>query len=174
MTPDRSPPRDELSLCAVVRNSWTVAIDNLSYLPSRLSDAMCRLATGGGICGRSLYTNADELVYFLKRPQITTGIPKPAGDRHEVDRGPSGQRGDPKTKGVPGPEYHPRETDATADHAGGVGAEIVLGADNRMSNQTQEADCAQVARGSAQNIAAPKLHHCNRARKQPLCAPSRV
>ena len=37
---------------------------------------MCRLATGGGISGRSLYTNADEFVYFLKRPQVTTGIPK--------------------------------------------------------------------------------------------------
>ncbi|MGH7113287.1 MAG: hypothetical protein ACREE9_02195, partial [Stellaceae bacterium] len=76
MAPDRSPPRDELSLCAVARNSWVVAIDNLSYLSSWLSDAMCRLATGGGISGRSLYTNADEFVYFLKRPQVTTGIPK--------------------------------------------------------------------------------------------------
>lgn len=30
MAPDRSPPRDELSLCAVARNSWVVALDNLS------------------------------------------------------------------------------------------------------------------------------------------------
>jgi hypothetical protein len=76
MAPDRSPPRDELSLCAIARNSWVVTLDNLSYLPSWLSDAMCRLSTGGGISGRSLYTNADEFVYFLKRPQITTGIPR--------------------------------------------------------------------------------------------------
>lgn len=73
---DRSPPRDELGLCAMARNAWIVSIDNLSYLTAWLSDCMCRLATGAGISGRSLYTNADEFWYRLKRPQLVTGIPK--------------------------------------------------------------------------------------------------
>jgi len=76
MAPDRSPPRDELSLIAAARNSFIVAIDNVSDLPWWLSDAMCRLATGGGISTRALYTDWDEASCFLKRPQITTGIPK--------------------------------------------------------------------------------------------------
>lgn len=79
MAPDSSPPRDELGLCAMARNSWVCAFDNISSLPGWLSDAMCRLASGGGIRGRSLYTNADEFVFFLKRPQLTTGIPKLTG-----------------------------------------------------------------------------------------------
>ena len=83
MAPDRSPPRDELGLCAIARNAWVVALDNISKLPWWLADAMCRLATGGGISGRSLYTNADEFVYFFKRPQITTGIAKLA-DRADL------------------------------------------------------------------------------------------
>jgi len=73
---DRSPPRDELGLWAMARNAWVVAIDNLSYLAPWLSDCMCRLSTGAGISGRSLYTNADEFWYRLKRPQPVTGIPK--------------------------------------------------------------------------------------------------
>jgi hypothetical protein len=55
---------------------WVVAIDNLSYLAPWLSDCMCRLSTGPGISGRSLYTNADEFWDRLKRPQLVTGIPK--------------------------------------------------------------------------------------------------
>ncbi len=81
--PDRAPPRDELGLCAAARNSWVVALDNLSHVPGWLSDAMCRLATGAAISGRSLYTNADEFRYILKRPQITTGINKLA-DRADL------------------------------------------------------------------------------------------
>jgi hypothetical protein len=60
----------------MARNAWVVAIDNLSYLAPWLSDCMCRLSTGAGISGRSLYTNADEFWYRLKRPQLVTCIPK--------------------------------------------------------------------------------------------------
>ncbi|MGH7111384.1 MAG: hypothetical protein ACREFK_13280, partial [Stellaceae bacterium] len=76
MAPDSSPPRDEVGLCAMARNSWVCAFDNVSSLPGWLEDALCRLATGGGVRGRALYTNADEFKFFLKRPLLTTGIPK--------------------------------------------------------------------------------------------------
>ena len=34
-------------------NGWMIALDNLSFVPSWLSDALCRLATGGGFSTRT-------------------------------------------------------------------------------------------------------------------------
>ena len=34
-------------------NGWVVALDNISYLPPWLSDALCRLSTGGGFATRT-------------------------------------------------------------------------------------------------------------------------
>ena len=47
--PLRSPPKEERDLISQAASNWVVAMDNLSYLPAWLSDAICRLATGGGI-----------------------------------------------------------------------------------------------------------------------------
>ena len=42
------------------QNSHIVALDNLSKFPQWLSDAMCRLATGGGHSERALYHDDEE------------------------------------------------------------------------------------------------------------------
>ena len=48
-TPDlRSDPRELRDLAIAARNNWGVGFDNVSSLPPWLSDALCRLATGGG------------------------------------------------------------------------------------------------------------------------------
>src|SRR5262249_1137398 len=44
------------------------------YLPPWLSDALCRLATGGGFSTRELYTNDEEMIFDAKRPVIVNGI----------------------------------------------------------------------------------------------------
>src|SRR5262249_44085160 len=44
----RSDPRDARDLMIAAHNGWLVGYDNLSDLPGWLSDALCRLATGGG------------------------------------------------------------------------------------------------------------------------------
>jgi putative DNA primase/helicase len=55
-------------------NAWMLAFDNLSHLPPWLSDALCRLATGGGFGTRALFTNQDEALFDAQRPVLLTGI----------------------------------------------------------------------------------------------------
>jgi hypothetical protein len=45
---------------------WLIAYDNLSSIPHWLSDPLCRLATGGGLSTRELYT--DEVIFDAMRP----------------------------------------------------------------------------------------------------------
>jgi hypothetical protein len=55
-------------------NAWMLAFDNLSNLPAWLSDALCRLATGGGFGTRTLFTNQEEALFDAQRPVWLTGI----------------------------------------------------------------------------------------------------
>jgi hypothetical protein len=72
--PLRAPPRDDQDLLVSALNSWVLALDNLSGATPQLSDALCRLATGGALASRKLYTNAEEAAYDIKRPVILNGI----------------------------------------------------------------------------------------------------
>lgn len=51
-----------------------LAVDNLSGISPRMSDALCRLATGGGYATRALYTDGEETVFDAQRPVILNGI----------------------------------------------------------------------------------------------------
>lgn len=72
--PLRSPPRDDKDLLVAAFNSWVLALDNLSGATPQLSDALCRLATGGALAGRKLYTDSEETAYNVQRPVILNGI----------------------------------------------------------------------------------------------------
>ena len=72
--PLRSPPRDDQALVIAARNGHVLALDNLSRMPDWLSDALCRIATGGGYSARELYTDGDEVVFADRRPIILTSI----------------------------------------------------------------------------------------------------
>ena len=72
--PLRSPPRDDQALVLTARNAHVLALDNLSRMPDWLSDALCRIATGGGYSARELYTDGDEVVFADRRPIILTSI----------------------------------------------------------------------------------------------------
>ena len=72
--PLRSPPKEERDLISQAASNWVVALDNLSYLPAWLSDAICRLATGGGHSARTLYTDLEEISLAVKRPVFLNGI----------------------------------------------------------------------------------------------------
>jgi BT4734-like, N-terminal domain len=72
--PLRSPPKEERDLLAQAASNRCVALDNLSSLPPWLSDALCRLATGGGHSARTLYTDLEEISLAVKRPVILNGI----------------------------------------------------------------------------------------------------
>ena len=73
-SPLRAEPRDERDLVIAASNSWCLCLDNLSHLPSWLSDALCRLSTGGGFSTRQLYTDADEKLFTATRPIVLNGI----------------------------------------------------------------------------------------------------
>jgi hypothetical protein len=72
--PLRTTPREERDLLIAATNGWVVSFDNLSGLPVWLSDALCRLATGGGFGTRQLYTDQEEVLFSATRPTMLNGI----------------------------------------------------------------------------------------------------
>lgn len=72
--PTRAAPSKEEDLIVAAENSWVLAFDNMSGVAPWLSDALCRLATGGGFGTRELYTNRGESIFYQKRPVILNGI----------------------------------------------------------------------------------------------------
>lgn len=82
----RSQPRDERDLMIAARNGHVLAFDNLSYLPGWLSDAFCRIATGGGLATRTLYTDFDETLFEAQRPLTINGIAEIAFNGDLLDR----------------------------------------------------------------------------------------
>lgn len=70
----RSAPKSERDLAVAAQRAHVLAFDNLSGLTSAMSDALCRLSTGGGLVTRKLYTDADEVVFEMLRPVVLTGI----------------------------------------------------------------------------------------------------
>src|SRR6516164_2177590 len=72
--PTRAPPREERDLMIAANNGHVLAYDNLSSLPSWLSDALCRLASGGSLAIRRLYTDCDEVLFQAARPAVLNGI----------------------------------------------------------------------------------------------------
>src|SRR5262249_58047258 len=66
--PLRQPPRDEDALVIAARHGLVVGLDNLSHVEPWLSDALCRLSTGGGIGKRRLFTDDDAVILGCRRP----------------------------------------------------------------------------------------------------------
>lgn len=86
-TPEiRSVPREERDLVAAARHNWLLPFDNLSGVPGWLSDSLCRLATGGGLGGRRLYTDFEEAAFEAQRPILINGIPDLATRGDLADR----------------------------------------------------------------------------------------
>jgi hypothetical protein len=84
--PSRAPPREERDLMIAANNGHILAFDNLSGLPCWLSDALCRLATGGSFAIRQLYTDSDEVLFQAARPAMLNGIEDIVGRSDLADR----------------------------------------------------------------------------------------
>ncbi len=82
----RSSPREPRDLMIAAANSHVLGFDNLSDLPNWLSDAICRLATGGGFSTRTLYSDDEEAIFDAVRPVVLNGIPEFASRQDLVGR----------------------------------------------------------------------------------------
>lgn len=72
--PVRTLPREERDLVVEAENNRMLVHDNLSGIQAWLSDAYCRLSTGGGFGTRRLYSNREEELFYALRPVILNGI----------------------------------------------------------------------------------------------------
>lgn len=70
----RAEPRTIDDIMIAATRSRVVALDNLSHLAPWLSDALCRVSTGGALTKRELYSNDDETIIEAVRPTIVTSI----------------------------------------------------------------------------------------------------
>jgi hypothetical protein len=85
-SPLRSEPKEPRDLMIAATNCLIVGFDNLSNVQTWLSDAMCRLSTGGGFSTRELYSDADEMIFDAMRPQMFNGITDVATRPDLLDR----------------------------------------------------------------------------------------
>jgi len=67
-------PRDERERVQQLDHHWCAFYDNVTSLPSWMSDTLCRAATGGGFTKRELYTDDDDVIYSFRRCVGLNGI----------------------------------------------------------------------------------------------------
>jgi hypothetical protein len=85
-SPLRTLPGGDRDLMVSANNSWILAYDNLSGVTVKMSDALCRISTGGGFSTRSLYTDGDEKIFDSMRPVVLNGIDDIANRGDLADR----------------------------------------------------------------------------------------
>jgi hypothetical protein len=86
VAPVRALSREERELMIAANNGYVLAFDNLSGLPNWLSDALCRLASGGSFAVRQLYTDQEEVLFESTRPMLLNGIEDVVGRPDLGDR----------------------------------------------------------------------------------------
>ena len=74
VAPSAALSREDRELFIAAGNAHVQAFDNISGLPTWISDTLCRLATGGGFAVRQFYTDQDEVLFEAVRPVILNGI----------------------------------------------------------------------------------------------------
>lgn len=72
--PGRSVSKDEEALIIAVQNRAVLAFDNVSGLSREMSDAWCRLSTGGGLGKRKLHSDQEEVLIQAQLPILWTSI----------------------------------------------------------------------------------------------------
>src|SRR5262249_3678850 len=78
--------RDVGDLYVMAINGHVLVFDNLSGISPDISDALCRLSTGGGFSKRGLYTDSEEVLFDGQRPIALTSITDVASRSDLVDR----------------------------------------------------------------------------------------
>ena len=86
IAPVRTLPREERELMITANNTHALAFDNVSGVSAWLSDALCRLASGGSLAVRQLYTDDTEVLFEAARPMLINGIEDVIGRPDLADR----------------------------------------------------------------------------------------
>lgn len=84
--PHRALPREERDLWIAAKWAHLQSFDNVSTISDWLSDALCRLATGGAYGVRAHYEDDEEQLFQATRPILLNGIPDAAIKSDLVDR----------------------------------------------------------------------------------------
>ena len=71
----RAPIQNDRDLAAAAMNTHLLSFDNVSWITPKLSDSLCRVATGGTLGGRALYKDMDECLIRVQKPVLLNGIP---------------------------------------------------------------------------------------------------
>lgn len=69
-----SMPRKQEDLIQALAHHAFLFFDNVSYISESTSDILCKAITGSGFTKRELYTNDDDIIYYLKRCIGINGI----------------------------------------------------------------------------------------------------
>jgi hypothetical protein len=77
------PEKVEDLLLTALHNG-VVVVDNVSAISQKLSDALCRLSTGGGIEKRKLYSDDETHVIRVCRPVLFNGIQRDVVERPDL------------------------------------------------------------------------------------------
>ncbi len=82
----RKEPKEPRDLSVAAKNNALIGFDNLSHLPSWLSDFLCCLSTGAGFATRALYADDEEAIFSFRRPVIFNAITEVATRPDLLDR----------------------------------------------------------------------------------------
>jgi energy-coupling factor transporter ATP-binding protein EcfA2 len=69
-----SAPKDEAGFAHLASRHYLLMLDNLSGMPTWLSDSLARASTGDGFSKRALYTDDDDVVMKIQRTIMMNGI----------------------------------------------------------------------------------------------------
>lgn len=84
--PARRLSRDDRDLMIAAKNAFLQVFDNVSTITPAISDALCSLATGGGLSTRQLFTDDEEVLFDAMRPVMLNGIEDVATRADLLDR----------------------------------------------------------------------------------------
>jgi len=82
----RSLPRNDHDLMLAAINTRLLAFDNVSTIPTWLSDALCRLSTWSAFSTRKLYSDDEETILAKQCPVLLNGIVEAANRSDLLDR----------------------------------------------------------------------------------------
>jgi hypothetical protein len=79
-------PKDPQEIAMIFSQNWLAAFDNVSHIPTWLSDILCKVCTGDAFMKRSLFTNEDAHIVEYQQCVMLNGINNPAEKPDLLDR----------------------------------------------------------------------------------------